>query len=169
MLNLIMKFKEYNPDIKNGCFIADNAYVIGQVKICEDANIWFGAVLRSDTNSIYVGKSSNIQDNCTVHVDTDSSVHIGNYVTIGHNSVIHGCTIGDCTLIGMGSIIMNGATIGSETIIGAGSLVTENKNIPSGVLCMGSPAKVVRKLTEEEKKGLKRTAESYVKESKEYN
>lgn len=165
---MITKFKEYNPDIHSSCFIADNACIIGKVKMCEDASIWFGAVLRGDANSIYVGRESNIQDNCTVHVDADSPVHIGEDITIGHNAIIHGCTIGDCTLIGMGSIIMNGAVIGSETIVGAGSLITENKNIPSGVLCMGSPARVIRKLTDEEKRNLKHTAESYVKESKDY-
>ncbi|MFL0197546.1 gamma carbonic anhydrase family protein [Clostridium sp. WILCCON 0269] len=166
---MIIKFKYYSPELDRSCFIADNAQIIGKVKLCEDANIWFGAVLRGDLNHIYVGKGSNVQDNCTIHTSKDDNpTEIGEYVTIGHNSIIHGGKIGDYSLIGMGSIILDNAEIGSETIIGAGSLVTKNKKIPSGVLCMGSPAKVIRELTSEEKKFLRQSAEEYIRQAKSY-
>lgn len=166
---MIRKFKDENPDIHNSCFIADSSEVIGKVKLCEDVNVWFGSVIRGDLNSIYIGEKTNIQDNCVIHVEKSSPVCIGNYVTVGHSAILHGCKIGNYSLIGMGSIIMNNAVIGNETIIGAGSLVTENKQIPPGVLCMGSPAKVIRKLTEEEKENLKNSAEHYVERSKLYS
>jgi carbonic anhydrase/acetyltransferase-like protein (isoleucine patch superfamily) len=144
---MIQKFREFKPEIDSTCFIAGNAYIIGRVKIDENASIWYGAVLRGDVNSIHIGRGSNIQDNCTVHVDPGNScVEVDEHVTVGHNVVLHGCRIGKFSLIGMGSIIMDGAVIGEETMIGAGSLVTSNKVIPSGVLCIGSPAKVIREL-----------------------
>ncbi|OAA83430.1 gamma carbonic anhydrase family protein [Clostridium ljungdahlii] len=166
---MIRKFERYIPDIDKSCFVVDNAEVIGKVKLCKNVNIWFGAVLRGDVSNIYVGKGSNIQDNCTVHTGEKSPAEIGEYVTVGHNAVIHGAKIGDNSLIGMGSIILDNAEIGSESIIGAGSLVTKNKKIPSGVLCMGSPAKVIRKLTLEEKKSLRRSAEDYIERAKNYS
>ncbi|MGE5628905.1 MAG: gamma carbonic anhydrase family protein [Solirubrobacterales bacterium] len=166
---MIQKFRDYKPEIDKDCFIAGNADIIGRVKIEKDANIWFGAVLRGDVNSIHIGKGVNIQDNCTVHVDAgDCSVEVSDYATVGHNSVLHGCKVGKYALVGMGSVVLNGAVIGDETIIGAGSLVTSNKVIPSGVLCVGSPAKVIRELTEEEKMELRKGAEEYVLLSKEY-
>ncbi|WP_446898560.1 gamma carbonic anhydrase family protein [Clostridium sp. LBM24168] len=165
---MIRKFQSYSPEVDKSCFIADSADVIGKVKLCEGASVWFGAVVRGDSNDIYIGRKSNVQDNCTIHAGLYSSVHIGDYVTIGHNVVIHGHEIGNCTLIGMGSIVMNGSVIGSETIIGAGSIVTENKTIPSGVLCVGSPARVMRRLTDQERLDLKGTAEHYFKNSSNY-
>ncbi|MBC2579485.1 gamma carbonic anhydrase family protein [Clostridium sp. DJ247] len=166
---MIHKYKDKVPDIHESCFIADSADVIGNVTIEEDATIWFGAVLRGDINSIHIGKKSNIQDNCTVHVDTSGmAVFVGEQVTVGHNVILHGCKIGDRSLIGMGSIILNGAEIGEQTIIGAGSVVTQNKKIPSGVLCLGSPAKVIRELTEEEKESIIKSAKYYVEEGKAY-
>ena len=115
-----------------------------------------------------VGKNTNIQDNSTVHNDYNTPTNIGDNVTIGHNSIIHGCTIKNNVLIGMGSIILNNAEIGENTIIGAGSLVTQNKKIPSGVLCVGSPAKVVRELTKEEIEHIKQSAENYVQMGREH-
>lgn len=166
---MIRKFKYYMPELDESCFIADNAEIIGKVKLCQDVSIWFGAVLRGDLNHIYVGRGSNIQDNCTIHTSLDKNpTEIGEYVTIGHNTIIHGGKVGNYSLIGMGSIILDNAEIGEETIIGAGSLVTQNKKIPSGVLCMGSPAKVIRKLTAEEKKFLRHSAEEYIRQSKSY-
>lgn len=166
---MIQKFKKFKPEIHENCFIAGNADIIGKVKIEEEASIWFGVVLRGDLNKIHIGKGSNIQDNSTVHVDTDGpGTTVGEYVSVGHNSVLHGCSIGNHSLVGMGSIILEGAVIGEETIVGAGSLVTSNKVIPSGVLCMGSPAKVIRELTEEEKKGLRKNAQEYIELANEY-
>ncbi|CAB1239534.1 gamma carbonic anhydrase family protein [Clostridium sp. MT-14] len=166
---MIRKFKNYMPEIGKNCFIADNAEIIGKVKIYEDANIWFGAVLRGDVNYIYVGKGSNVQDNCTFHTSEGMNpIEIGEYVTVGHNAIIHGGKVGKYSLIGMGSIILDNAEIGEYTIIGAGSLVTKNKKIPSGVMCMGSPAKVVRELTEEEKEFLRNSAKGYIIEAENY-
>lgn len=166
---MIRKFKYYMPELDQTCFIADNAEVIGKVKLCEDVSIWFGAVLRGDLNNIYVGKGSNVQDNCTIHTSEDMNpAEIGEYVTIGHNAIIHGGKVGDYSLIGMGSIILDNAEIGAETIIGAGSLVTKNKKIPSGVLCMGSPAKVIRELTQEEKNFLRKSAQDYIRQARSY-
>jgi len=162
---MIHQFDGQMPNIHENTFIARSADVIGNVSIGENSSIWFGAVVRSDMNSMSIGEYTNVLDNCTVHNDHDFAVNIGDYVTIGHNAVIHGCKISSNTLIGMGSIILNGAEIGEDTIIGSGSLVTEGKKIPSGVLCMGVPAKVIRKLTIKEKEGLKELAQNYAKRS----
>lgn len=165
---MIRNYKDNIPVIHESCFVAESADIIGRVSLEENCSIWFGAVIRGDCNSIHIGKGSNIQDNCTVHVGHKEAVKIGEYVTVGHNAIIHGCKIGSNTLIGMGAVILNNAEIGEGTIIGAGSLVTENKKIPSGVLCMGSPAKVIRELTEEEKRRIKESAKFYLEEMKEY-
>ncbi|HSN58629.1 MAG TPA: gamma carbonic anhydrase family protein, partial [Clostridiaceae bacterium] len=132
-------------------------------------SIWFGAVLRGDLNKIHIGKGSNIQDNSTIHVDADGpGTVVGEYVTIGHNSVLHGCSIGSYSMVGMGAVVLEGAVVGEETIIGAGSLVTSNNIIPSGVLCIGSPAKVIRELTDEEKTALRKNAMDYIELANEY-
>lgn len=165
---MIINYKDIKPVIDKSVFIAHSADVIGRVTLAEEVSIWYGTVLRGDCNSIHIGKGSNIQDNCTVHVGNNSSVEIGEYVTVGHNAVIHGCKIGSNCLIGMGSIILNDAEIGDETIIGAGSLVTERKRIPSGVLCMGSPARVIRELTEDEKEKIRSSAFDYIKEANDH-
>ena len=166
---MIHQFDGKIPNVQKHSFIASSADVIGDVSIGEYSNIWFGAVLRGDLNSLSIGAYTNIQDNCTVHNDDEFPVNIGDYVTIGHNAIIHGCKISSYTLIGMGSTILNGAEIGEYTIIGAGSLVTQGKKIPAGVLCMGVPAKVIRELTTEEKEGLKKSAQHYVELSMKYN
>lgn len=165
---MVYKLGDKVPRISQRTFVAKSADVIGDVVVEEDSSVWFGAVLRGDDNTITIKKGVNIQDNCTVHVSDDSPTYIGEYSTIGHNAIIHGCTIGKYALIGMSSTILDGAEIGDYTIIGAGSLVTGGKKIPPRVLCMGSPAKVVRNLTEEEIESLKINAEHYIKLSKEY-
>jgi carbonic anhydrase/acetyltransferase-like protein (isoleucine patch superfamily) len=163
LIELIRAFEGKYPSIHKKSFIADSADIIGEVTIEEEANIWYGAVLRGDVNYISIGRGSNIQDNCTVHTSPRNfPAVIGQYVTIGHNAIIHGCVIGDNCLIGMGSIILDGAEIGEGTIIGAGSIVSQGKKIPSGVLCLGSPARVIRELTVEEKQKIKETAKSYI-------
>lgn len=149
------------PQIHNDSFTACNATIIGDVNIEKGCSIWYGAVIRSDMNLTTIGSNTNIQENTTVHNDTEFATHIGDNVTIGHNCVIHGCTVMDNVLVGMGTVILNGASIGKNTIIGAGSLVTQNKVIPEGVLCMGSPAKVIRNLTEEEIKSIAVSAVHY--------
>lgn len=166
---MIGKYKDKYPKIHESCFIAENASVYGDVAIEEDANIWFGTVMRGDSNSIFIGRGANIQDNCTLHVNSGQSpVYVGEYATIGHNVVLHGCRIGNFSMVGMGSIILDDVEIGDETIIGAGSLVTSGKKIPAGVLCMGSPAKVVRELNDEERRSLREISEHYIELSKEY-
>ena len=162
---MIKELKGKKLKINESCFIAETASVVGEVTIGEDSSVWYGAVIRSDMNKTIIGSRTNIQENTTVHNDTDFPTIIGDEVTIGHNCIIHGCTIKNNSLIGMGAIILNGATIGENTIIGAGSLVTQNKEIPSGVLCMGSPAKIIRNLTEEEIASLKESAKHYMEMS----
>ena len=149
--------------IADSSVIVEQAVVVGDVTIGADSTVLYHAVLRGDDNRIIVGNGSNIQDNCTVHADEDAPVTIGNYVTIGHNAVIHGCTIGDNSLIGMGAIVMNHTVIGKNCLIAAGSLVLENQTIPDGSLVMGSPARIARSLTEEEMKGLTQSAELYIR------
>ena len=134
----------------NGQFIADNATIVGSVRLKADASIWFGCVLRGDNDWIVVGANSNVQDSSVLHTDPGIPLDIGDFVTVGHKVMLHGCTIGDHSLIGIGSIILNHAKIGSNSIVGANSLVTEGKEFPDGVLIIGSPAKVVRKLSDDE-------------------
>ena len=156
------------PQIHETCFVAETAAVIGNVVMAENASLWYGVVARADYNDIYIGKGTNIQDGTVLHIAFNHPTIIGDYVTVGHNAVVHGCTIGDEVLVGIGAVILNGATIGDQTIIAAGSLVTQGKSIPSGVMVMGSPAKVVRELTEEEKKKIRLSAEDYIGFAKEH-
>lgn len=166
---MIYSFENIEPSIPKSAFVAESADVIGNVTLGENVNIWFGAVLRGDGMPITVGNNTNIQDNCVVHItDREFETTIGSNVTIGHGAIVHSCTIGNNSLIGMGSIILDGAQIGDHTLIGAGAVVTPGKKIPSGVLCLGSPAKVVRELSEEEKKDLEDSAKKYVELSRKY-
>ena len=134
----------------------------------ENVNIWFGAVLRGDLENIVVGKNTNIQENTVIHTDEDYKVVIGEGCTIGHGAIIHGCEIGNNVLVGMGSIILNGSKIGNNTIIGAGSLITSNKVFEDNVLILGNPAKVIRKLTQEEIESNKKSSLNYVNLSNEF-
>lgn len=152
--------------ISDSAAIVQEAVVVGDVSIGQECTVLYHAVLRGDDNSIIVGDGSNIQDNCTVHGDEDAPVVIGNYVTIGHNAIIHGCTIGDNSLIGMGAIVMNHAVIGKNCLVAAGSLVLQNQQIPDGSMVMGRPAKVTRSLTPEEIEGLKESARHYIRVGK---
>ena len=151
----------------NAAFIADNAKLSGKVNLGRNCGIWYGAVLRADRDTITIGDFSNIQDNCVVHVSKDCPVDIGKYVTVGHGAIIHGCTIKDRVLVGMGAIILNGAVIGEDTIIAAGAVITENKVIPPGSLVMGVPGKVVREISEEQKESIVKNAKVYVDLAKE--
>jgi len=158
---MIIDFKDKIPSIHKTCFIAENSTIIGAVALEESSSIWFGTVVRADVNSIYIGKGTNIQDNCTLHVSAVNHMTLGEYVTVGHNAILHGCKIGNKVLIGMGSIIMDNVEIGDNTIIGAGSLVSPGKIIPSGVLCVGSPARVIRQLKVNEIEDLMLSAKHY--------
>ena len=143
-------------------YIAEGAVVKGQVSLGDGASVWYNATVRGDSEPIEIGKNSNIQDNAVVHVDLSHKVVIGENVTIGHSAIIHGCTIGDNTLIGMGAIILNGAKIGRDCIIGAGALVTQGTEIPDGSLAFGNPAKIRRLLTDQEIADNHRNAMHYV-------
>ena len=154
--------------IEKNVFIAEGARIVGDVTIGEGCGIWYNAVLRADEKPIVIGKNTNIQDNCVLHVSFWNGLKIGDNVTVGHSAIVHGCTVGNNTLIGMGSIIMNDAVIGDNCIIGAGALVTEKTEIPSGSLALGSPAKVVRQLTDEEIKRNTMSAELYAQMAAKY-
>ncbi|QUS35227.1 gamma carbonic anhydrase family protein [Falsirhodobacter algicola] len=142
-------------------WVAPGAHVIGQVALGSGVGVWFGAVLRGDNEPIRVGEGSNIQDLCMLHTDLGFPLTVGAECTVGHGAILHGCTLGDGTLIGMGAVVMNGARIGEECLIGARALVTEGREIPAGSLVLGSPAKVVRALTPEERAGLRASAARY--------
>ena len=151
-----------DPVVHPTAWVAPTASVVGDVVLSENVSILYGAVLRGDINEIRVGPGSNIQDGCVIHLSRQFGCHIGANVTVGHKAILHACRVGNEVLIGMGAIILDGAEIGDRCIIGAGSLVTGNKKIPAGSLVMGSPAKVIRELTEEEQAGIKFWADSYV-------
>ena len=142
-------------------FIAENATVIGKVRLKSAASVWFGAVLRGDNEWIEIGEGSNVQDNATCHTDPGFPLVIGTNCTVGHNVILHGCTIEDGALIGMGSIVMNGARIGRGSVVGAGSLVPEGKQFPENSLIIGAPARVVRTLDAAQAEALSRPAKSY--------
>ncbi len=146
----------------NHVFLAGGAVVAGDVTLGENVGIWYNAVVRGDTNSIVIGSNTNVQDNATLHTDKDYKLHIGEGVTIGHNAVVHGCIVGDNTVIGMGSILLSGAVVGKDCIIGAGALVTGKMKVPDGSLVMGSPAKIVRPLMKHEIETNRENAIHYV-------
>ncbi|MCU0805701.1 MAG: gamma carbonic anhydrase family protein [Burkholderiales bacterium] len=150
------------------CYIAPGASVIGQVSLGKEASVWFGAVVRGDNDLVAIGERSNIQDNCVVHADPGIPVSIGANVSVGHMAMVHGCTIGDCTLIGIGAVILNHAVIGKHTLVGAKTLIPERKSFPDGVLILGQPGKVIRELRPEEIETLERSAESYVQKARRY-
>ena len=164
----IFKFKTFVPNIDSTAWLADDANIIGQVDILKKASVWFGATLRGDNEKILLGEGSNIQENCVLHTDYGYPLTIGTNCTIGHSVILHGCSIEDNTLIGMGSTILNGAKIGKGCLIGAGSLITENKVIPDGSLVMGSPGKVIRKLDDAAKKSLIGSALHYQERAAEF-
>lgn len=154
--------------IDKSVFIADGAKVIGDVEIGENSSVWFNAVIRADSDKVKIGENSNVQDNAVIHTSEGFGVQIGDNVTIGHGAIVHGCTIKDNVMIGMGAIVLNGAIIEENSIIGAGTLVTQGKIIPEGSLAFGNPMKIVRQLTEQEIQSITDNATSYVNEAKEY-
>ncbi len=149
-------------------FVAETAIVVGRVRLGSDVSIWYGSVLRGDKEWIEIGMRSQIQDNCTLHTDPGFPLTIGQSCVIGHNVVLHGCTIGESSLIGMGAIVLNGARIGANCLVGAGALITEGKEFPDGSVILGAPAKVVRETGEKARAMTARAAEVYVKRWKRY-
>lgn len=150
------------PDVARAAFVAPNATVLGDVTLGPRSSVWYGCVLRGDINSIVVGEGTNVQDGTIVHLADDYGVRIGNYTTVGHAAIVHACDIGDECLVGMGATVLDGARIGDRCIIGANTLVTQRFVAPPGSMILGSPAKVVRPLTDDEQRGLRRWAEKYI-------
>jgi carbonic anhydrase/acetyltransferase-like protein (isoleucine patch superfamily) len=161
----IYELDSQGPDLpaSGNYFIADTATVIGKIRLKENASVWFGAVLRGDNEWIEIGEGSNVQDNCTCHTDPGFPLTIGKNCTVGHNVILHGCTVEDGALVGMGSIVMNGAKIGRGSVVGAGSVITEGKEFPEHSLIIGSPARVIRTLSPEQAAAMGRAALSYQK------
>jgi len=166
---MIRTFQGIRPAIPKSCFIEDTAVVIGDVVVGEDCSVWFHAVIRGDVHYIRIGDRTNVQDLCMLHVTHDTHpLVIGSDVTIGHHVVLHGCTIKDRVLIGMGAIIMDGAVIGEDSVVGAGALITERTMIPPKSVVLGSPAKVRRPVTEEELRWIRDSSANYVKYAGQY-
>ncbi len=165
---MIHTLGDAQPDIHEDAWVAPDARVIGRVRLKAGASVWFQSVLRGDNEWIEIGAGSNVQDGTVMHTDMGYPLTVGDRVTIGHKVMLHGCTIGADSLIGIGSIILNGARIGSNTVVGANSLVTEGKEFPDGVLVLGAPAKVVRELSEEEVAMIGHSAEHYVQNARRY-
>lgn len=155
-------YKNSFPVAGDGVFIATGAHVIGTVILGRDSSVFFNSVVRGDVNTITIGERTNIQDNCTLHVTGRTSLEVGDGVTVGHNAILHGCTVGDDVMIGMGAIVLDGASIASGSIVAAGSLVPPGKSYPADSMIMGSPAVVVRSLTDKEKENVKSAARGYV-------
>lgn len=164
----VYELDQISPSIPESAYVADSAQVMGNVRLGEHSSIWFGVIIRGDTEHIHIGEGSNVQDASVLHADFGIPLTIGNYVTVGHKVMLHGCTIGDESLIGMGAIILNNAKIGKHCLVGAGSLVTEGKEFPDGSVIMGSPAKVVRSLGPEHMQNMRMTAQHYIENALRY-
>lgn len=164
----IYRFDQHTPQVAPDAYVADGATVLGRVTLGAKASVWFGAVVRGDNDRITIGAGSNVQDGAVLHVDPGIPMHIGERVSIGHQAMLHGCTIGDGTLVGIQAIVLNGAVIGPDCLVGAGALVTEGKHFPARSLILGAPAKLVRTLTDNDLLRLKGAADSYIERSARY-
>jgi len=165
---MLIKIRDKDPKISNNCFVADSSRIIGDVEISEFVSVWYGAVIRGDDDYITIDEYTNIQDNAVLHVDINKPLTVGAGVTVGHSAVLHGCTVEDNVLIGMGSIVLDGAIIGEGSIIGANALVAGNKVIPARSLVLGSPGRVIRSVTDEELERIKWNADHYKKKIEYY-
>ena len=161
----IYQFGDFLPEVSATAWVAESAQVMGRVSLAEGSSVWYGAVLRGDNDRIAIGRNSNIQDGSVLHTDDGMPLTLGEGVSVGHLVMLHGCSIGDHSLIGMQSVVLNGARIGRHSIVGAGALVTEGKEFPDGVLIVGSPARVARELTPEQIERLKLTSAHYVQQA----
>ena len=158
----IYQLGEHAPEIDPSAYVADTAALVGKVTLAANASVWFGATLRGDNERITIGENSNVQEGTVMHTDPGYPLDIGKNVTVGHQAMLHGCTVGDGSLIGIQAVVLNGARIGKGCLVGAGALVTEGKKFPDHSLILGSPAKVVRTLTQEDLLRLEGTAAGYV-------
>ena len=165
----IYQLGDLSPEVADSAWVADSAEVIGQVTLEEDVSIWFNATLRGDTEHMVIGRGSNIQDGSVLHADYGFPLTLGEGVTVGHQVMLHGCTVGDFSLIGIGAVVLNGARIGRHCLVGAGALVTEGKEFPDGSMILGSPAKAVKQLTPEQIEGLKAGARHYMENARHYS
>jgi carbonic anhydrase/acetyltransferase-like protein (isoleucine patch superfamily) len=163
---MIYSYKDKQPDTEKAVFIAPSADIIGDVTLGKDVSVWFNATIRADLAAVTIGEGTNVQDNSVVHVDKDVPANIGKNVVIGHNAILHGCTVGDNSLVGMGAIVLNNAVIGKECVIGAAALVTENKQFPDRSLIVGSPAKAVRTISDADAERLHEAARGYIEKGK---
>jgi len=157
----VYRLGEESPAVAASCYIAPNAVVLGKVVLAENSSVWFGAVLRGDNETISIGAGSNVQDGAVLHTDPGFPLSIGARVSIGHQAVLHGCSVGDGALIGIQSVVLNGAVIGKCCLVGAGAVVTERKIFAEGSLILGAPAKLVRELSAQERENLMKVAENY--------
>lgn len=165
---MIYQLGELQPDVHETVFIAPGSHVIGSVILAKNSSIWFNAVIRGDCDLISIGEESNIQDGSILHTDVNVPLNVGKGVTVGHKVMLHGCEIGDYSLIGINAVVLNGAKIGKFCLVGANSLVTENMQIPDGSVVMGSPAKIVKTVSQEQQALLKGSAAHYVNNAKDF-
>ncbi|WP_066708881.1 gamma carbonic anhydrase family protein [Curvibacter delicatus] len=156
------------PKLAEGTWVADSAQVIGKVTLEENVSVWFGTVIRGDSEKIHIGRGSNIQDASVLHADAGVPLTLGENVSVGHQVMLHGCTVGDGSLIGIGAVVLNHAKIGKNCLVGAGALVTEGKEFPDGSMILGSPAKAVKQLSPEQIAGLQHIAAHYVENARQY-
>jgi Carbonic anhydrases/acetyltransferases, isoleucine patch superfamily len=164
--NHLYQYGKFYPHLAESVYVAPGAKIIGRVEIGEGSSVWYNTVIRADADGVKIGRETNIQDGCTLHEDEGFPLVIGNRVSVGHNVVLHGCTIGDGALVGMGAIVLNGARVGDGAVVGAGALLTQGQEIPAGHLAMGSPAKVVRELSPGEIEGFGQMALRYFRRAK---
>jgi carbonic anhydrase/acetyltransferase-like protein (isoleucine patch superfamily) len=157
------------PEVADSAWVADSAEVIGHVSLADDVSIWFNAVLRGDNELMRIGRGTNIQDGSVLHSDRGSPLTLGEGVTVGHQVMLHGCSVGDYSLIGIGAVVLNGARIGKSCLVGAGALITEGKEFPDGSMIIGSPAKAVRELSEAQIAALKMSARHYIENARRYS
>lgn len=164
----IFSISDKIPRIASTAYVDESATVTAEVTLADEVSVWPSASIRGDEASITVGEGSNIQDCAVLHTDPGKPCRVGKGVTVGHSAILHGCTKGDNTLIGMGAVILNGTVIGSETLVGAGTLIAENKTFPDGVLILGRPGRIVRELTPQEKEAIRNSAKSYIEQKIRY-
>ena len=164
----LYQLDDLKPVVHPSAWVADNAQVMGHVTLAENVSVWFGVVIRGDTSTVHVGKGSNVQDNSVLHADIGMPLVIGEGVTVGHQVMLHGCTVGNNSLIGIGAIVLNGVKIGNNCLVGAGALVTEGKEFADGSMIIGSPAKAVRMLSPEQIDALKMSAQHYIANAARY-
>ncbi len=164
----VYRLSDAHPQVAESAWVADSAQVIGDVVLAEEASVWFGAVIRGDNTRLQIGARTNIQDGAVLHSDVGKPLTLGDDVTIGHQAMLHGCTVGDGSLIGIQAVVLNGARIGKSCLVGAGAVVTEGKQFEDGWLILGAPAKAVRPLTPEQLDGLARSAAGYVAKARHF-